>query len=129
MTSESNRIIIGNVTTIINTLALMFAGLIIGVLSAFGLKLHIDQYGLASIIGLIIMSAFAYINAKYHCNFFDKDEDIIKVDVSNLTENQIQAIQNFVDNCTDEKVINKFNDSVNPTQIEEIDPASEYEEE
>ena len=129
MTSENNKIIIGNVTTIINTLALMFAGLIIGVLSAFGLKLPIDQYGLASIIGLIIATGFAYVNAKYHCTFFDKDEDIIRVDASNLTENQIQAIQNFVDNCTDEKVINKFNDSVNPTQIEEIDPASEYEEE
>lgn len=114
---EKNEIIIGNLTTIINSVYLATAGLILGLLSAFGLKLPVDQYGLAGVIGLVLSTIFAYINAKYHNTYFDTDEDTLTVNVNGLTSNQVNAIQKFVDNCT----------SINEYGFEDIDPSLAYE--
>lgn len=124
--NEKKEILIGNTTTVVNSIVLAIAGLIIGVLASYGINLPIDQTGLAGVLGLIVFFIFSLINAKYHCTFFDKDADTLTVDISSLSDNQVQAIQNFVDNCTVNvggKDFNKLNDA----QLEDIDPASEYE--
>ena len=112
---ENKFLTIGNITTIINSVGWIIAGLIIGVVTAFGLQLPIDQYSLSAIICAVITGLFSYINAKYHNTFWDKDEDYIKIPVS-LDDAQIQAIENFI----------KYQTSNN---IDDVDPASEYEEE
>lgn len=109
---EKSKIIIGNVTTIITTISFMIGGLILGVLTAHGLNIPISESGLAGVIGLIITTAFAYINAKYHCTFFNEDTDEIIINLDNLTDEEITAIQQFIENI----------------HIADIDPASEYEE-
>lgn len=96
---EERFLTIGNVSTIINTVSLMIAGFIFGVLANFGLKLPFDMTGLSAIIGLIIATIFSYVNAKYHNTFFNTEDDSLKIDVSNLTPNQITAIQGFIDNA------------------------------
>lgn len=100
MDKEKKNIIIGNTTTIITTVSLSLAGLIIGILASKGFKLPIDEQTLAGIIGLIIMFGFSIINAKFHNTFFDGDEDTITINTEGLTSNQIDAIQNFIDNAT-----------------------------
>lgn len=62
--------IIGNSTTILNTLILMIVGIIFGKYGATLLKLGIDQTLLTEIITFIIFTIFAYINAKFHNNLF-----------------------------------------------------------
>lgn len=124
--NEKKQIIIGNATTVVNSIIVAFAGLIIGVLGAWGIKLPVDQTGLAGVIGLVVFFLFSIINAKYHNTYFNDDENTLTVDISGLTDNQVDAIQNFVDNCTvkvGNKNFNKYNDS----QIEDIDPAINYE--
>lgn len=115
---EKKEILIGNVSTAINTIALMIAGIIFGVISAFGLQLPFDQYSLAGVIGLIIATGFSYINAKYHNTYFDDNTDTLTIDVSNLTDAQIGAIKGFVENAGElntvnvaGKTFNRYNDS------------------
>ena len=62
--------ILGNSTTIINSIILMIVGIIFGKYGATLLKLGIDQTLLTEIITFIIFTIFAYINAKYHNNLF-----------------------------------------------------------
>lgn len=101
-------------TTIITTISLSLAGLIIGILASYGLKLPIDQQSLAGVIGLIIFFVFSIINAKYKSTYFT-DNDEIRFNVAGLTPAQIDAIQNFIDNAVDMNI------------KQDIDPASEYE--
>lgn len=118
MEEKNKKIIIGNATTVINTISLMIAGIIFGILSAFGLKLPLDQYSLAGVIGLIIASVFSYFNAKYHNTFFDKGADLLTIDVTNLTPAQVGAINNFIENAGELNTVevagkrfNRYNDS------------------
>lgn len=114
---EKNQIIVGNITTIIKFVSLMLSGAIFGMISAFGLKLPFDNYTLAGIIGLIIGAVFSYVDAKYQNTFFNKNADTLTIDVAGLTDNQITAINNFIENAVE-------------TNIQyDIDPASRYEEE
>lgn len=114
MEKQKKEIIIGNTTTVINTIALMISGAIFGVLASLGLKLPFDMYALASVIGIIIMTGFSYINAKYKNTYFDKDEDKLTIDLSKLSDQQVTAIQTFLENTTVNvagKTFNKYNDS------------------
>ena len=61
---------IGNSTTILNSIILMAAGIIFGKWGATLLQMGIDQTILTQIIGFIVFTAFAYINAKYHNSLF-----------------------------------------------------------
>ena len=115
--NDKTKIYIGNFTTITNSLILAFAGLIIGVLTAFGLKLPFDEYSLSAIIGLIITTIFGYYNAKYKNTYFDDNTDTLTIDIDGLTEAQVQAIQNFINNAN----------NLNKNNIQDIGPASEYE--
>ena len=120
---EKKEIIIGNTSTIITTISLSLAGLIVGLLSANGLNWNIDQQSLAGVIGLIIMFIFSIVNAKYKSTYFTNTDEI-RVNVNGLTSNQIEAIQNFVDNCISKNTVD-VGGRVYP--IDDIDPASEYE--
>ena len=68
MQEETN--IIGNSTTILNSLILMITGLIVGKYGATLLQFGIDETILTQIISFIVFTAFAYINAKYHNTWF-----------------------------------------------------------
>ena len=68
--------ILGNSTTIINTIILMIVGIIFGKYGATLLKLGIDQTLLTEIITFIIFTIFAYINAKYHNNLFPTKQPV-----------------------------------------------------
>ncbi len=108
METEKKNTLIGNTTTVVTSISLAFSGLILGILASWGLHLPIDQTSLAGVIGTIIMFIFSLVNAKYHCNFFDND-DVLNVDVSGLTEGQIESIQNFVDNASQLNQHNNIN--------------------
>lgn len=68
--------ILGNSTTIINSIILMIVGIIFGKYGATLLKLGIDQTLLTEIITFIIFTIFAYINAKYHNTLFPTKQTI-----------------------------------------------------
>lgn len=117
--NEDNKIIIGNITTIITSISLSFAGLIIGILASWGLQLPFDQTSLAGFIGLILMFIFSLINTKFKSSFFiDKDKDTLTIDVTDLTDAQVTAINSFVENASElntvnvaGKTFNRYNDS------------------
>ena len=123
MEKTKKEILIGNSTTILTTIFLSIAGLLIGILGAYGIKLPIDQQSLAGVIGLIVMFLFSIVNAKFHNTYFDEDGNLT-INVENLTDNQISAIQNFIDNCTAKNTVDDSTENI----MEDIDPASEYEE-
>lgn len=98
MEQEKKEIIIGNVTSIVTSISLAFAGLIIGLLTSHGLNLPVSQEALAGVIGTVIMFIFSIINTKYKSTYFTDDKEII--DISSLNEEQVNAIKNFIDNTT-----------------------------
>lgn len=118
MEKQKKEILIGNVTTAVNTIALMIAGAIFGILGALGLHLPFDKYSLSAVIGLIIMTGFSYLNAKYKNTYFDNDTDTLTIDVTDLTDAQVTAINSFVENASNlntveiaGKTFNRYNDS------------------
>ena len=60
---------IGNGSTIVKTIFVMFAGWVLGALAAKGLSLPIDAYQLAEILGAIFGFIVSYIDAKYPNSF------------------------------------------------------------
>ena len=62
--------IIGNLSTLVKTLCMMFAGYALGYFISIGLNLPISQEQLAEILFTIILFIAAYIDAK-HPNTFD----------------------------------------------------------
>ena len=87
MQEETN--IIGNSTTIINTIIVAIAGIIFGKWGATLLQLGIDQTILIQILSFIIFTAFAYINAKNHNNYFNKTETIDPTTTPTNTDTEI----------------------------------------
>lgn len=61
----SNENYIGNLSSIVKTISMLFAGAIIGLLPHHGLKLGVDTTTLSEVIGAIIFLALAYIDMKY----------------------------------------------------------------
>lgn len=66
--TETNYI--GNITTIIKTICMMFAGYFLGYMISIGLNLPISQEQLSEIFFTIILFIAAYFDAKYP-NTFD----------------------------------------------------------
>ena len=60
-----NDELIGNVTTVIKTLCMMFAGYCLGYFISIGLNLPISQEQLSEILFTIICFIAAYIDAKF----------------------------------------------------------------
>lgn len=83
MQEETN--IIGNSTTIINTIIVAIAGIIFGKYGATLLQLGIDQTILIQILSFIVFTAFAYINAKNHNTLFPT-QPVDPTTTSNNTE-------------------------------------------
>ena len=136
---KNNILTIGNITTILNTIIIIISGYIIGFLTSLGLNVPFDQTGLAGVITAIIFGLFSYVNAKNHNNFWDTETDTVNIPVP-LTDEQVKVIQNYINMQTGEQIsinnvpaqdkvvinnreYNKYNDS----QITDLDPASEYE--
>lgn len=87
MTEQNN--LIGNSTTIINTLIVAIAGIIFGKYGATLLQLGIDQTILIQILSFIIFTAFAYINAKNHNTYFNKTETVDPTTTPTNTDTEI----------------------------------------
>lgn len=111
-----NYITIGNATTILNTVFVIIAGYVIGFLISIGINLPITDVQLASIFTAICFAVFGYVNAKYHNNFWDKEEDTLNIPLADLTDAQVKAIQNFIN----------YQTTKNNNEIADLDPASEY---
>ena len=45
-------------------------------------------------------------------DIFDEEEDVLHIPISNLTENQIDAINNFIENCVSKNKVDK-NEGIN----------------
>ncbi len=60
-----NRQVIGNITTLIKTGTMMFAGYCLGYFVSIGLNLPISQEQLSEILFVVICFAAAYFDAKY----------------------------------------------------------------
>lgn len=108
-----------NLSTILTSIFLTIFGLIIGYASSQGLELPITAEALTTITMGIIFAVFGYYNAKNHNTFFDKENDTIYIPLDNLSEGQVTAINNFIENC-----INKNIEHQNTDYSE--DPASAY---
>lgn len=96
MTEEN---FVGNSTTIVNTIIVAIAGIIFGKYGATLLQLGIDQTILIQIISFIVFTAFAYINAKNHNNYFDNK-------TVNPTTNNTETFDNNAPILNDEYTTN-----------------------
>lgn len=112
---------IENITTIITSILLTVFGLLLGYLASIGLNLPVTADALASIVGGLILAVFSYYNAKHHNNLFDEETDTIYIPIDNLNDGQIDAINNFIDNCINANIKHNADEYSD-------DPASAYEE-
>ena len=60
---------IGNVSTVIKVIGMMFAGWILSIFAAQGLDLGVDASALGEAIGVILGLGFGYVDAKYPNTF------------------------------------------------------------
>lgn len=60
---------IGNVSTVIKVIGMMFAGWILSIFAAQGLDLGVDASALGEAIGVILGLCFGYVDAKYPNTF------------------------------------------------------------
>ena len=96
-----NEKYVGNITTIVKTVSMIFAGWIIGALAAYGLDLHLTQIELTSIISAILFSIIAYLDAKYPNTFIDKNGVAETTVMVNLDPNELsEAINEAKENET-----------------------------
>lgn len=69
---------VGNISTVIKLMGMMFAGWIIAIAASNGLDLGVDASILGEVIGALIGLGFGYIDAKYPNSFkFLGNSDII----------------------------------------------------
>ena len=68
---------IGNVSTVIKVIGMMFAGWILSIFAAQGLDLGVDASTLGEAIGVILGLGFGYVDAKYPntFGFLDNKDD------------------------------------------------------
>lgn len=72
----ANNNYIGNISTVIKLMGMMFAGWIISIFAAQGLDLGVDASALGEVIGVLLGLGFGYIDAKYPNTFaFLNNED------------------------------------------------------
>lgn len=73
---------IGNVSTVIKVIGMMFAGWILSIFAAQGLDLGVDASALGEAIGVILGLGFGYIDAKYPntFGFLDNKNDTQPID-------------------------------------------------
>ena len=88
-----------NFSTILNTIIVIICGYLIGLLASFGLALPVTASELAAIVTAIVFGIFGYYNAKHQNDIFDEETDTVYIPVDDLSKNQIDAINNFIENC------------------------------
>ena len=88
-----------NISTILTSILLTVFGLLLGYLATLGLNLPVTADALASITGGVILAVFSWYNAKHHNNLFNDETDTIYIPIDNLTDNQIESINNFINNA------------------------------
>lgn len=101
-----------NFSTILNSIIVVICGYLIGLLTSYGLNLPFTASELAGIVSAIIFGIFSYYNAKHHNTIFDNDENTVYIPVDNLTKNQVDAINNFIENCINENLTDE-NEEIN----------------
>lgn len=127
--TENKYLTIGNVTTIVNTVIVVAAGYLFGLLTAFFGSLPFSEAQLAGFLTAIVFLIFGYINAKNHNTFFNKETDEISIPIE-LDDAQRQSIQELIDYYQSNNTITvdkSDNTEKNDDTIEEIDPSLEYE--
>ena len=95
MKEKYNILTIGNSTTIINTIIVALAGFIFAGIGSTLLQFGIDQTLLTQIIGTIVATIFAIINAQNHNTFWDKNTDEINIPTE-LSEEQVAEIEQLI---------------------------------
>lgn len=109
-----------NISTILTSILLTVFGLLLGYLSTLGLNLPVTADALATLVGGIILAVFSWYNAKHHNNLFNDETDTIYIPIDNLTDNQIQSINNFINQAIE---TNLKHESIDYSE----DPAIAYE--
>lgn len=112
-----------NISTILNSILLTIFGLLIGYLASIGLNLPVNAETLTSIGTGLILLCFSYYNARNPNTLFDAEADTIYLNVDELDEQQVRAINNFIENSINNKNVNTYG---NADILEDIDPAGEY---
>ena len=110
-----------NISTILTSVLLTLFGLLLGYLSTLGLNLPVTADVLASITGGIILAVFSWYNAKHHNNLFDEEKDTIYIPIDNLDDDQITAINNYINKAIEKNLKHEETDYSE-------DPAIAYEE-
>jgi len=110
-----------NISTILTSVLLTVFGLLLGYLASMGLNLPVTADALASITGGIILAVFSWYNAKHHNNLFDEEKDTIYIPIDNLDDDQITAINNYINKAIEKNLKHEETDYSE-------DPAIAYEE-
>lgn len=95
---------IENITTIITSLFLTIFGLIIGYATSKGLNLPFTAETATTVTVGVILFAFSYFNAKNHNTMFDNETDTIYIPIDNLSEGQIKAINNYINEAIEKNI-------------------------
>jgi len=111
-----------SISTILNIILLTIFGLLIGYRASIGLNLPVNAETLTSIGTGLILLCFSYYNARNPNTLFDADADTIYLNVDELDEQQVRAINNFIENSINSNLKNNGNANI----LEDIDPAGEY---
>ena len=122
-----------NISTILTSLFLTIFGLIIGYCTSRGLHLPFTAETATTVTVGVILAVFSYYNAKHQNNLFDNETDTIYLPIDGLNENQITAINNYIENIIEKNMEHSVNingrtyEKYNDAQLESIDPSLEYE--
>lgn len=110
-----------NISTILTTIFLALFGALLGYLSSKGINLPVTAETLTTIAIGIIFAIFGYYNAKNHNNLFDEEKDTIYIPIDNLDDDQITAINNYINKAIEKNLKHEETDYSE-------DPAIAYEE-
>lgn len=108
-----------NISTILTSVFLALFGMLIGYLSSKGINLPVTAEALTTVTMGVIFAIFSYYNASNPNDLFDETEDTIYIPIDNLDDNQIDAINNFINNCIEK--------NLQHSDVYSDDPAGAYE--
>lgn len=110
-----------NVSTILTSIFLTIFGLIIGYATSKGLNLPFTAETATTVTVGVILFAFSYFNAKHQNDLFDSETDTVYIPIDGLNDNQITAINNYIENIVERNL--KHDEQYNG----DVDPALNYE--
>ena len=122
-----------NISTILTSIFLTIFGLILGYATSQGLNLPFTAETATTVTVGVILFAFSYFNAKHQNNLFDSETDTIYLPIDGLTDGQVKAINNYIENIIEKNLEHQVNiesrtyEKYNDAQLESIDPSLAYE--